>query len=257
MFIPAPAFLAIGALALFGSTAAIAADPASLSDARGAAPFTVTARAVVRAGESVDIAAALSTRLLSAPFKPGQYVERGQTLATFDCARMRADLKARDQAARTLALRYQSEAELAAFGATGALDVEVAKSEADQAVAEADALRVTLADCEITAPFNAHISARHLPAFATPQPGQPIYTLIRAGDVEVSVIVPASFGATLSPGTRFSLRMDGSDAELRARITRLAPDIDPVSQTREVFASAPSKTLKPGMSGRAVFAAKP
>lgn len=214
----------------------------------------VEARAVVRAGERVDIAAPLSRRLTYAKHKPGHYVAKDTVLARFDCSRMQADLTAREQAHRTLSLRAESEAELEQFGATGALDVRVAESERDQAAAEAEAIRVALRDCEVRAPFDAYVAERHLPTHATPQSGQPIYTLIRAGDMELSVIVPAGFGATLDRGRAFDFALDGGTKRVRAVVTRMAPDIDPVSQTREVFAKPTrSRGLKPGMSGRAVF----
>lgn len=241
------AVLALASLGLPFAAAANSAEPA-------AAESYVSARAVVRAGESVDIAAGLSRRLTSAPFKPGRFVERGAVIARFDCARLRADLLAREQAVRTLSLRYESELELESFGAAGALDVRVAESERDQAKAEAAAIRASLDDCVIHAPFNALVSARHVSAHETPQVGEPVYTLIRAGDVELSVIVPARLGATLRAGQGFTVRMDGSDADVKAKVTRLAPDIDPVSQTREIYAAPASRSgLKPGMSGEARF----
>lgn len=237
--------LAAPALALANSAGVSAA---------GAAAEPVTARAVIRAGDTVDVAAALSQRLTYAPYKPGRFVAKGKPIARFDCARLEAELAAREQAIETLSLRYESEVELEQFGATGALDVAVAKSERDQAKAEAKALRVTLEDCEITAPFAAYVAERHLSAHETPQVGQPIYTLLRAGDVEISVIVPAALGATLKPGSPLTLAMDGSDTRVPAKIVRLAPDIDPVSQTREVFAEPTAKAaLKPGMSATALF----
>ena len=235
---------------------ALAASAAGSATANGfAEPNAASARAIVRAGESVDIAAGLSARLEYAPFKAGRFVKKGTEIARFDCARLRADLAARRVAVETLSLRYQSEKELESFGATGALDVAVAKSERDMAEAEANALDVTLKDCSIAAPFSAHIAERHVSAHETPQVGEPIYTLIRAGSHEISVIVPAALGTRLSYGSKFTFRPDGADAPITAKVVRLAPDIDPVSQTREVMGVAVGKaTLKPGMSGRAEFA---
>ncbi len=233
--------------------AATSVAPALANDY--AEPAATSARAIVRAGESVEIAAGLSARLESAPFKAGRYVKRGTEIARFDCARLRADLAARRLAVETLSLRYQSEKELESFGATGALDVAVAKSERDMAKAEANALDVTLKDCSISAPFSAHIAERHVSAYETPQVGEPIYTLIRAGDHEISVIVPAQLGARLKYGSTFTFRPDGVDAPVKAKVVRLAPEIDPVSQTREIMGVAVGKSkLKPGMSGRAEFA---
>lgn len=214
----------------------------------------VSARGIIRAGDRVEISAPLSLKLTSAPFRAGDTVQKGDVLARFDCARLHADLNAQDAAIVTLNIRYKSEQDLAAFGASGDYDVAVARSERDQAKAQAQALRASLKDCQLHAPFNAVIQARHVAAFETPTVGEPIYSLIRAGDHEISVIVPASIGATLNIDDEFAFTLDADPDGFTARIVRIAPDIDPVSQTLELIAKPiDAVKLRPGMSGEARF----
>lgn len=232
---------------LSGSAAKTQAD-------EGPGETGIKARGIVRAGEQVEISAPVSLKLDSAPHRAGHRVSKGDVLARFDCTRQRADLVAQEKAVETLNLRYQSERELAAYGANSEYDVALAESERDQAQAQADAMRASLDDCVVTAPFNADIAVRHVSPFETPRIGQPLYSLIRAGDHEISVIVPAQMGYKLNVGAEFQFRLDVESAPFPVRITRLAPDIDPVSQTLEIIAKPRrSKKLRPGMSGEAIF----
>ena len=218
---------------------------------------THSARGVLIAGQSADIAAGMTGRLISAPWKPGQYVKTDAVLAEFDCDRGRAELDARRTAHKTLSLKHDNQAELFEFGAAGALDVSIAKSERDQVAAETRALEISLKDCIIRAPFPAYVTARHVDAYETPQAGQPLYSLNRAGTTEISVIAPSDWAAWAKPGQRFSFRVDETGETIPAKVLRLSAVVDPVSQTIELTARPSAKfKARPGMSGVAVFEAR-
>lgn len=217
----------------------------------------VTARALVKAGDEIVLSAPMSRPIKSAPFRAGEKVRKGQVLIRFDCRRLNADLDAREATIETLKLRHQSEEELARYGASGTYEVAVALSELNEARAEAKALRTHLQDCVIRAPFHAAVQSRSVAPFETPAIGAPLYSLIRADTHEISVIVSARLSQSLSVGDRLSFRSDVANDRadlIPIEITRMAPSIDPVSQTLEIFARpiGPSK-LRPGTSGLAIF----
>jgi len=213
-----------------------------------------TARGVLTAGQSADIAAGMSGRLLKAPHKKGQYVKSGTLLAQFDCARLNAELESRKTAHATQSLRYDNQNELLALGAAGELNVSIARSERDEMQAQIRMIDVTMRDCKITAPFSGYITERHVNAFETPQVGQPIYSLIRAGSTELSVIVPSSWVKWLKAGQVFSFKVDETGETVQAKLLRLSAEVDPVSQTIEITAKPVGKAkARPGMSGLASF----
>ncbi len=212
------------------------------------------ARGVLVAGQSANIAAGMSGRLLKAPHKIGQYVKSGTLLAQFDCARQEAELDARKSAHATQSLRYDNQNELLALGAAGELDVSIARSERDELQAEIRTIQVAMRDCKITAPFSGYITARHVNAYETPQTGQPIYSFIRAGSAELSVITPSNWVKWLKAGQEFSFTVDETGETFRAKLLRLSAEVDPVSQTIEITAKPIGKsTARPGMSGVAHF----
>lgn len=214
----------------------------------------VTARGVLVAGQSADVAAGMTGRLKSAPYKSGQYVKRGAVLAEFDCNRQDAELNSRRAAHDTQSLRYDNQAELLAMGAAGALDVSIAKSERDQIAAEVSALEIAMKDCKVLAPFPGFVTARHVDAYETPQSGQPLYSLNRAGTTEISLIAPSDWASWVKPGATFKFKVDETGENISAKVQRLSAVVDPVSQTIEITASLSGKHKgRPGMSGLAVF----
>ena len=125
-------------------------------------------RGVLQAGQTAEIAAGMTGRLLKAGYKPGQYFKSGALLARFDCTRQKAELLALEQAHKTLMAKHENTSELFALGAAGELDVTIARSEMQQAMAERDAIDARLKDCSIYAPYSGHVTARHVSAFETP-----------------------------------------------------------------------------------------
>jgi len=99
------------------SAASINAPDAQLSEA------ALTARGVLRAGQTAEISAAMFGRLLEAGYKPGQYFKSGARLAVFDCSRQEAELTAITRAQSTLALKHKNTTELFSLGAAGELEV--------------------------------------------------------------------------------------------------------------------------------------
>ena len=217
-----------------------------------AAPLS--ARGVLTAGQSADIAAGMTGRLTATPYKSGQYVKTGAMIAEFDCDRQRAELTSRQTAHATQALKYDNQAELLKMGAAGALDVSIARSERDQLAAEVAAMKIALKDCTVYAPFPGFITARHIDAFETAQVGQALFSLNRAGRTEISIIAPSDWASWVKSGANFTFKVDETGESVSARVQRLSAVVDPVSQTIEITARLTGKHKgRPGMSGVAVF----
>ena len=240
------------------STSSFALETAGKpNESEAIADTSVSARGVLVAGQSADIAAGMTGKLTSAPYKSGKYVSRGVTLAEFDCNRQKAELESRRAAHATQSLKHDNQAELLKMGAAGALDVSIARSERDQIAAEVFALEIAMKDCTVLAPFPGFITARHIDAHETAQAGQPLYSINRAGTTEVSVIAPSNWASWVKENARFTFKVDETGESIPARVQRLSAVVDPVSQTIEITARLNGKHKgRPGMSGVAIFKAK-
>ena len=247
---------AISAIILLNlSTSSLATEVTEkTAEVTNTASDTLSARGVLVAGQSADIAAGMTGRLTSTPYKSGQYVGRGVTLAEFDCDRQKAELKSKRAAHATQSLKHDNQAELLQMGAAGALDVSIARSERDQIAAEVSVLEIAMKDCTVSAPFPGFITARHIDAYETAQAGQPLYSVNRAGTTEVSVIAPSNWAGWVKKGAKFTFKVDETGESISANVQRLSAVVDPVSQTIEITARLTGKHKgRPGMSGVAIF----
>ena len=233
---------------------ALTAEAANIDMPIVEAENTNNARGVLRAGQTAEIASGMTGRLLKAGYKPGQYFKSGALLASFDCTRQKAELLALEQAHQTLSVQHENTSELFNLGAAGELDVTIAKSEMQQAAAERDAVKARMKDCSIYAPYAGYVTERHVSAYETPQAGQPLYSIQRAGTLELSVITPSKWMRWMKAGQKFNFTVDETGETFRAKIVRTGAAVDPVSQTIEITAK-PIVKIKAlaGMSGIAEF----
>ncbi len=248
--------LPLGMVGLFCGPHAFAADmPLTPTPAVEAAPAPLTARGVIRPGQTAEIAAGMSGKLTSAAYRPGQYFKKGAVLARFDCTRQEAEHAALTRAHQTLSLKHDNISELHTAGAAGEFELSIARSEMNQAAAERDVIMARLSDCVVSAPFAGYVITQHVAAYETPAVNAPLYSILRAGSLELSVIAPSSWMRWVKSGTRFEFKVDETDQSFQAKVIRTGAAVDPVSQTIELTARPVGKVGRTlaGMSGIAVF----
>jgi multidrug efflux pump subunit AcrA (membrane-fusion protein) len=248
-------------LLAFSFGALLSASPSGAADIASEAPSTslsLTARGVIEARHTANIAAPLSERLTSVPYREGTSFGAGAVIAKFDCTAMEAELEALRDAHATLSIKHESQSELHAMGAAGELEVKLAASEMKQAASEARAIEARLKNCELKAPWAGRVVERLRQAHETPSVGEPIYSLVRSGSSELIVIVPSAWSSWLKTGQSFAFTVDETGEEATAKVIRLGATVDPVSQTYEIAARFTGSTkARPGMSGTARFERNP
>ena len=227
----------------------VACLPAGVARATQAA-IEVEARAHLVAVRKPVISAEIPGRVVSIDFRAGQSFVRGSLLVAFDCGLHRLR-EARAQAQRDRAARQLASLQsLDRSGATSRLEVEVAAADAELRLAQQIAQR-----CEIRAPFaGAVVEARVQPGEYVTE-GQPLIEILDNADLELEAIVPSRILAWLREQTVFEVDIDEIADRLQARLSRVAPLIDPVSQTVKIYARVDARhhSLLAGMSGRARF----
>ncbi len=234
--------------------------------AQESAPSGITAsdavelRAQLRPRLQTILSAPLSARILSLNVEEGSRVVRGATIARLDCADHRAGLKmgeARRVAARaTLAASRR----LKELGSGSALDLALAEAELSAAEAEISLYSAILDRCEITAPFDGLIASRPAHPFQYVQEGDPLVELLHLDELEVEMVVPASWLTWLTENTPLTFRVDATGQVAEGTVQIIGGRVDPVSQTLRVIgllATEPGMKLLPGMSGSVIFSERP
>ena len=211
--------------------------------------------------QAISVAAAAGGRLAAVFVRPGDRLERGQSIARLDAAalsreldQMRASLSEAQAAERQAALAL-ADAESRqkrrlsipeSFSKEDLAQAEIQKQQAEAALESARArvsgerarvrqTEIALSESEIRAPFSGTVAERYLDPGATVGAGTPIVRLVSEGGLMVRFAVPQVEAKSL----RLEEPIVASAAdlgELRGTIERIAPEIDPAS--RMIFVEA-------------------
>lgn len=217
---------------------------------------TVTeVRAHFLAMRTPTIAAEIAGRVIAMPFRPGETFTESAVLVSLDCGVHRA------REARAVAQRDRAGRQLAALqsldrsGATSRLELSLVQADVAAAEAELRLVQLAVQRCEIRAPFTGTVVEWRIQQSEYVVEGQPLIQILDHADLELETLVPSHLLSWLKPGTEFEVELDEVSGIQHARIVRLAPMIDPVSQTVKVYARVNPRhvTIIAGMSGRARF----
>lgn len=232
-------------------TETIAPSPA-LEDT---AEETWEARGVVQATNEATIASRITARITNMPYRVGSRFRRGAVLARFDCSQTTAQLRAAEAASAAYSKTYETNVELDEYEAIGTNEVAVSKANLNKAQAEAAAIRASLNDCSVRAPFSGTIVEEIAHQGEVAASGQPMLKIQSGGALEAELIVPSSWLTWMEPGARFSFLIDETNEEVIGTVKRLGASVDPVSKTIRVTGDITSGNglVLPGMSGTASF----
>ena len=285
---PLPATLALAAILVLGSTAALlytgtsrAADEAPADTARpaltvstaqpqrGAVPLRLAANGNVAAWQEASIGAESNGLGLDAVLvNVGDVVKAGQVLARFSPETVQADVaqaRASLLEAQAVAAEATDNAERArSLQATGALSQQqiqqftTAGQTAQARVAVARALlqaqQLRLQHTQVRAPDSGIISARTATVGAVLGAGTELFRMVRKGRLEWRAEVTATELARIQPGTK--ARITGaSGTTIEGTVRMVAPTVDPQTRNALVYVDLPpTPDFRAGMFARGEFA---
>jgi RND family efflux transporter MFP subunit len=223
--------------AILGLAACASEEPGRIP--RASEPVAVTVSAALRAPavesfpasvtseRTAEIATRMSGTVGRVLADVGSQVRRGQPLVELD---------ANDVNARVTAARAQQELAQASHRRVDNLakDGAASQQELDQATAALAAAGAMLAEAEaqeayavVRAPFDGVVTARSVDAGDLALPGQPLLVLVAPGALKVVADLPAQRSGGLKAGDAVRVRLEGSDEQVMARITRVVPALGP------------------------------
>ncbi len=145
-------------------------------------------------------------------------------------------------------------------------DEKILQAEAQVGKQEAEVARLEdqLEKYTVRAPFEGYVTAQHTEDGAWIKQGEPVVELVSVDPMEVSVLVPEEFIASLRPGMPASVQLDAVAAQLlAAEISRIVPQADVRSRSFPVKLvignprDASGHVLKSGMLARVTLAVAP
>ena len=215
----------------------------------------LAARGVLVPAQEAVISSELSARIVELPFRDGESFAAGDVLVAFDCALFEAR---RDQAAALLRAARAALAnaeQLERMNSIGELEVSLARTDMERAAAVFAEAEVTVGRCKVLAPYDGRLVEALVNAHEVATPGARLLTIISAGPLEATLLIPSDWLVWLAPGQPFAFEVDETKALLEGEVASIGARVDPASQTvpLRVVLSDAVPGLIPGMSGTARF----
>jgi RND family efflux transporter MFP subunit len=141
---------------------------------------------------------------------------------------------------------------LAELNAAGLMELDLAKNTVEKSQAELRISESQLSKCEIKAPFAGIVAEQRIREQQYVQPGTPLVDVLDDSGYELEFLAPSTWLSRLRVGMVVRIQIDEVRRNGLARIARISPRIDPVSQSIKVTANLEGSVadLKAGMSGR-------
>lgn len=224
-----------------GPAGTIAVETAS--PRRGMAVDAVYATGTVEATVMLPISARLTARLMQLNTDEGHDVKEGDVLAQLedsDLQKTRDELRARET---FLKKDYDRKAALAKSGYE-------TRASLDQARAELDAIRASIARVEaeasftrLSAPADGRVIQRDGEIGQMIPAGQPVFWLSCCAPLRVSAEVDEEDISRVKPGQQVFIRADAfADKQFKGEVLSITPKGDPVSRSYRVRISLPDDT---------------
>jgi membrane fusion protein (multidrug efflux system) len=205
----------------------------------------------VTANRDVTVAAEESGVIRALPVPKGNNVSAGQVIARIDDRILRAQVaQARAQAeiARELADRRSRLFNESRVGSE--LAVLEARSTAEQASANLQALTERLNRTAVRAPVSGILDERHVEVGSMVSPGTPIARVIEVNPAKITAGVPERFAADVTPGTPTRVTFDVLPGKtFEARVSYVGTAVNARNRTfpLEVVLPNAARAIKPEM----------
>lgn len=235
--------------------AVLLSAPVMAADQMGAVSGTEGIRAKLIPVSSTILSSELSGSIATLNVREGDSFKKGDVLASFNCTLHDARLAKAEAQVVEARKTHESSARLAKLGSTSNLETDVSAARLAAAEADAALAKGIVERCRITAPFSGKVAALEVKRYQYVGEGQKLMEILDDHQLEVEMIVPSRWLAWLRRNSAFSLQVDETGKSYGGRIDRIAPSIDPVSQSVKVFGKieGSSPDLMSGMSGTIRF----
>ena len=209
-------------------------------------------RAQLRPIQYTTLSAEIGAVVKRIMVREGQRFDAGTPLIQLECglheaqaAKSRAELAGAERS-------LQGNQRLSELNAAGMMELDLAKNAVDKSRAELQISETQLSKCEIKAPFAGIIAEQRIREQQYVQPGTPLIDVLDDSGYELEFLAPSAWIARLQLNQVIRIQIDEARRVANARVLRISPRIDPVSQSIKVTASleGPISDLKAGMSGR-------
>jgi membrane fusion protein (multidrug efflux system) len=213
-------------------------------------PVELTAVGALSAVQGITVAAELVGTVTVIAFEPGAQVRQGDLLVRQDTSLEEAQLPGAEAALELARLNRERNVRMFQDRAVSEVERDTAVAAYDQALAQVNTLKATIAKKTLRAPFAGHLGVRQASLGQLLRPGDPIVSLEALDPIFADFSLPQQELGRVKPGQTLLVTCDALPGRaLEGRVTAVNPQVD--SDTRNVKVQAtlrnPDGALRPGM----------
>ncbi len=210
----------------------------------------LTAVGTLNAVRGVTVAAELPGKVVAIDFEAGKLVKKGDILLRQDTSAEEAQLAGMVSQVNLSRLNRERAEMLLAKDFISRADRDAAVASADQADAQAENIRATIAKKTVRAPFQGYLGIRQVNLGQILREGDAIVTLQDLHPIFVDFALPQQELSSVRMGLTVQVVTDALPGEsLKGEITTINPLVD--AETRQIQVQAtvanPAEKLRPGM----------
>lgn len=214
---------------------------------------TMNAIGSVVAVQGVTMTPEIEGTVSEIAFESGAMVQKGDLLVRLDTSLEEAQLRATVAQADLARLNAERSRKLFADKTISQSDLDTAEATLKQTLADADAIRATIAKKTIRAPFSGRLGIRMVNLGEYLEKGKAIVSLQSLAPIYVEFSLPQQELAVLSKGLRVRVEADTyPDKKFEGELTAINPDVNATTRNVRLQATLENadQLLRPGMFAR-------
>jgi membrane fusion protein (multidrug efflux system) len=199
--------------------------------------------------EGVTVAADADGTVVKIAAENGAFVKAGDLIISLDATVESAQLSAAMAQADLAQLQYDRAAGLVTKQSISQSEVDVARAQLNQAVANVTALKATIERKNVRAPFDGRVGIRLVNLGQFVARGAPLVPLQKLDPIYVNFTIPQRQLASLSIGQKISVIVDAFPTPFSGAIEAINSEIDAATRSVAVQAKLPNpkEQLRAGM----------
>jgi membrane fusion protein, multidrug efflux system len=210
----------------------------------------LTSVGTLSAVQGVNVACELAGKVVKIGFEPGSFARKGDLLVSQDTTSEQAQLQGALAQAELTRSTLERDVKMFAEKIISQADFDSAVASREQALAQAENIRATIAKKTIRAPFSGRLGIRQVNLGQTLKEGDPIVTLQTMDPIFVDFSLPQQQLASLHSGQPVRVTCDALPGlTSTGKVTAINPLVDADSRNIKLQATLGNRDekLRPGM----------
>ncbi len=236
----------------FGCSCAVlvclAAQPTSAQDHQ--------VKALIESPDRATLSAEIPGRIIRIPVEEGDTFNEGDLLVEFDCAMTMAEKRVVLSQINAARIKLEYQQKLENLQSSGELELKLAEADFSEIRGKLGLIDVNLAKCRIRAPFTGRVLEKIMHPHESAKLFDPLLRVARTDAYDVKMIVPVEWREWLKNDQPFTFSTQDYQHKSNGTVIRFGADVDPASQTFQVFGRLNTDTngdFLPGMAGTVLF----